>query len=106
MLTDDVIHSVRSGTKNQKLSDEKGLYLLIAPGGGRLWRLKYYFPPRTPGNKEKCLALGSCPEVSLAQARERRDAAPRDIANGIDTHVRRICQKIYFGNAFEAVASA
>ena len=104
MLTDATIAVLRAGPKPRKLFDKRGLYLLITPSGGRLWRLKYRFPPRTPGNKEKSISLGAYPDVSLAQARERRDAARRDVANGIDPSLRRVCQKICVGNSLEAVA--
>jgi hypothetical protein len=57
MLNDDEIHALQPGKKQLKLFDEKGLYLLITPGGGRLWRFKYHFPPRAPGNKEKLVSL-------------------------------------------------
>lgn len=52
MLTDDVVRAAQPTTSPQKLFDEKGLYLLITPGGGRLWRFKYHFPPRSSGNKD------------------------------------------------------
>ena len=105
MLTDDVIRAVQAAAASpQKLFDEKGLYLLITPGGTRLWRLKYHFPPRSSGNREKLISLGSYPEVSLAQARERRDAARRDIATGIDPSVRRTCERLCVASSFESVA--
>ncbi|HEY3654631.1 MAG TPA: Arm DNA-binding domain-containing protein [Steroidobacteraceae bacterium] len=62
--------------------------------GGRLWRFKYRFPPRAPGNKEKCISLGAYPEVSLERARKRRDAARLDVANGTDPSLRRVCETI------------
>jgi integrase len=104
MLTNDVISALLPGTKNRKLYDGKGLYILVTPTGGKLWRLKYYFPQRTSDNKEKLLALGSYPEVSLEHARQRRDTARRDVANGIDPNLRRTCEKICQGNTFRAVA--
>jgi hypothetical protein len=104
MLNDDAIRAVRPSTKPRKLFDEKGLYLCVMPAGGRLWRFKYYFPPGGRGNKEKLISLGTYPEVSLAQARERRDAARQDVANGIDPSLRRTCEKICLGNTFESVA--
>jgi Arm DNA-binding domain len=104
MLNDDVIRLARTSTKQQKLFDGKGLYLLMTPSGGRLWRFKYRFPPRMSGNKEKSISLGSYPEVSVAQVRERRDSARRDVANGIDPSLRRTRQKICLANTFEAVA--
>jgi hypothetical protein len=93
MLSIEVISALLPGTKNRKLYDAKGLYILVTPTGGKLWRLKYYFPQRTPNNKEKLLALGSYPEVSLEHARQRRDTARRDLANGIDPSLRRTCKK-------------
>jgi Arm DNA-binding domain len=69
-LTDTAIKLVKAGDADRKLADEKGLYLLITPGGSKLWRLKY----RIDG-KEKKLALGSYPDVGLKEARARRDAA-------------------------------
>ncbi len=62
-----------------KLSDAGGLYLLVLPAGGKYWRLKYRFQ-----GKEKVLALGTFPEVSLAEARDRRDGARRQLKSGID----------------------
>jgi Arm DNA-binding domain len=103
MLSDAVIHALRAGPKPRQVCDEKGLYLSVRPGGGRLWRYKYRFPPRSPGNKEKSLSLGSYPEISLHQARERRDEARRDLANGLNPSLRRTCQKICLGNTFESV---
>lgn len=78
-LTDTAIRSAKVGPKPTKLADEKGLYLLLTPSGGKLWKLKY----RT-GGKEKKLAFGSYPEVSLKEARRRRDQARTLLASGID----------------------
>ena len=104
MLTDDAVRAAQPTTSPQKLFDEKGLYLLITPGRGRLWRFKYRFPPRSSGNKEKLISLGAYPDVSLAQARDRRDAARRDIASGIDPSLRRACERLCVSTAFELVA--
>jgi integrase len=104
MLNPDAIHTLRPTHKNRKAFDTKGLYLLLTPSGGRLWRFKYRFPPRTANNKEKSISLGIYPEVSLEHARQRRDAARQDVAHGIDPSLRRTCEKICAGNTFEAVA--
>jgi Arm DNA-binding domain len=64
------------------------------PSGSRLWRFKYRFPPRAPGNKEKCISLGAYPEVSLERARKRRDAARLDVVNGTDPSLRRVCERV------------
>lgn len=90
MLNEDAIPFFRPATRKQKLFDEKGLYLLLMPSGSRLWRFKYRFPPRVPGNKEKCISLGAYPEVSLERARKRRDAARLDVVNGTDPSLRRL----------------
>lgn len=78
-LTDIVCKSSKSKDKPYKISDEKGLYLEIMPNGSKYWRLKYRF-----ADKEKRLAFGVYPEVSLAEARERRDEARKVLRNGID----------------------
>ena len=63
-----------------KKADELGLYLEVFPNGSKLWRFKYRF-----AGKEKRLALGAYPEVSLAEAREKRDAARKQMRDGSDT---------------------
>lgn len=73
-----VIHA-KGRAKPYKLTDERGLYLLVTPKGQRYWRFNYRF-----GGKAKTLAFGVFPDVSLADAREKRDAARRVIAAGED----------------------
>jgi hypothetical protein len=63
-LTDTTIKNAKPGTKPLKLSDEKGLFLLLSPAGGKWWRLKYRF-----GGIEKLLAIGAYPQTSLVEAR-------------------------------------
>src|SRR3546814_12795733 len=63
--------------KPYKLADGHGLYLLITPQGGRYWRMNYRF-----GGKAKTMAMGEFPLITLAEAREKRDAARRLIADG------------------------
>jgi len=103
MLTDTAIRKAKPGEKPVKLSDEKGLFLLVTPAGGKLWRMKYRFT-----GKEKLLALGAYPDVSLAQARERRDDARKLLAVGIDPGENRKAQKAAkqerAANSFEVVA--
>ena len=78
-LTDTAIRNVKPGEKPKKIFDERGLFLLVQPSGGKLWRLKYrYF------GKEKKLSLGRYPDVTLKVARERRDEARTLLANGAD----------------------
>lgn len=71
-----------------KLFDGGGLFLFITPSGGKLWHFKYRFD-----NKEKKLAFGTYPEISLADARQRRDEARRQVAHGIDPGSLRKAQK-------------
>ena len=78
-LTDTAIRQAKPAAKAQKLFDEKGLFLLVSPRGGKWWRLKYRYEGR-----EKLLSLGIYPEVGLKDARERRDKARKLIADGID----------------------
>lgn len=78
-LTDAAIRKAKPGEKPKKIFDERGLFLLVQPSGGKLWRLKYRYL-----GKEKKLALGRYPDVSLKLARERRDEARALLANGAD----------------------
>jgi len=78
-LTDIAIRQAKPAAKQYKLADGAGLYLLVTPAGGKLWRLKY----RLAG-KEKLAAFGAYPEVSLADARKRRDEAREQIAANKD----------------------
>lgn len=71
-LTARQVETARPKEKDYKLSDERGLYLLVKTTGARYWRLKY----RIAG-KEKKLALGVYPDVSLAEARIKRDDAEK-----------------------------
>ena len=79
MLTDTAVRNAKPGPKAVKLFDGGGLYLEVAPAGGKWWRLKYRH-----GGKEKRISFGVYPDVSLKDARERRDEARKLIANGID----------------------
>ncbi len=83
-LTDTAIRLAKAGAKDCKLADGKGLYLLVTSSGSKLWRLKY----RMDG-KEKKLALGAYPEVSLKEARARRDAARQAAQAGNDPSVAK-----------------
>ncbi len=102
-LTDAAIRKSKPAPKARKLSDGGGLFLLIAPTGGKLWRLKYRF-----GGKEKLLALGAYPHVTLARARQQRDEAKRQLAEGIDPGQLKKAVKSQqverTSNSFEAVA--
>ena len=102
-LTDTAIKNAKPGAKPVKLSDEKGLFLLIAPAGGKWWRLKYRF-----GGKEKLLSLGTYPEVSLKDARQRRDDARKLLASDVDPSANKkavkSAQSERAANSFEVIA--
>jgi integrase len=83
-LTDTQIRSIKPVTKDIKLFDGGGLFLLVKPTGGKLWRLKYRF-----GGTEKLLSLGAYPQISLSDARQRREEARTLIAKGIDPGAAR-----------------
>lgn len=101
-LTDTAIRNAKPQGKQYKLTDEKGMYLLVNKAG-KYFRLDYRF-----AGKRKTLALGVYPDVKLVEAREKRDAAKKMIAQGIDPAQTRKVQKTIqieqAENSFEAVA--
>lgn len=102
-LTDKAIKSAKPKDKPYKMSDGEGMFLLISPNGSKLWRLKYRY-----NKKEKLLALGSYPQVTLAMAREKRVEAKNLISQGIDpSHQKKVEKLTRYQNAensFETVA--
>ena len=102
-LKDTEIRAIRTTDKPVRKADGKGLYVEAFPNGSKLWRLKYRF-----AGKEKRLALGSYPEVGLAEARKRRDAARASLERGVDPGLERKQEKaaarVSAANTFEAVA--
>jgi Arm DNA-binding domain len=74
MLTDAAIRRIKPGPKPFKKADALGLYMLVQPSGSRLWRFNY-----THAGRQRTLALGVYPEVSLSEARDHRDAAKRHL---------------------------
>lgn len=105
-LTDSAIRALKPREKSYKVSDEKGLYLLVTPAGSRLWKLKF----RNRSGKEKKLSFGAYPDVSLKEAREQRDQARKLAAHGIDPAEKkkrdRHAAKVNASNSFAAVARA
>lgn len=103
-LTDTTIRNAKPSEKAQKLFDGGGLFLLLTPAGQRYWRMKY----RVAG-KEKLLALGVYPDVSLAAARKKRDEARELLAAGGDPSAAKrsskLAQRIASANSFEVVAT-
>lgn len=103
MLTDRQIRAAAPAEGDYKLPDGQGLHLLITKGGARLWRYRYSF-----GGKEKMLSLGRYPEVTLAAAREARQAA-RDVLRAgrdpsIERRLHRASSLAQAENTLEAVA--
>jgi hypothetical protein len=102
-LTISRIQNAKPAAKTYKMWDGDGMYLEVTPAGGRYWRLKYRF-----AGKEKKLALGVFPLVSLAEARDKRVDARRLLASGTDPSEARQEQKrqtlLNAANTFEAVA--
>ncbi|WP_163338826.1 integrase arm-type DNA-binding domain-containing protein [Desulfopila sp. IMCC35008] len=78
-LSETKVRTAKPKKSPQKLFDGGGLFLLVTPSGGKLWNLKYRF-----NGKEKKLSLGSYPEISLAEARQRREEARTLVANEVD----------------------
>jgi len=99
MLNDIKIRSAKPQEKPYKLTDEKGLALLVNPSGSKLWRLRF----RASG-VEKMLGLGAYPEVSLKDAREKRDDMRKQLAAGQDPSVQRRIEKVAQADTFEALA--
>lgn len=100
-LTDSTVKSAKPGEKPQKFFDERGLFLLVTPSGGRLWRFKYIFEGR-----EKLIGMGQYPDVPLKLARERRDDARRKVASGIDPSAERQEKKTAQANDLRTIAEA
>lgn len=104
-LTDIAIKNAKPGLKSTKLFDGQGLYLEVAPTGGKWWRMKFRV-----GGKEKRLSLGTYPETSLKAARERREALRAQIAAGQDPSLERKVAKAKAAtvedDAFETIARA
>ena len=103
MLTDIKVKTAKSREKPYKMTDGQGLYLQVTPTGGKWWRFKYSF-----NGKEKLLSLGTYPDVSLAEARDKRDIARKQVANDIDPgEVRKAQKNAVTGsadNSFEVLA--
>ena len=101
-LSDMKVQKAKSKDKPYTMFDGGGLFLIVTETGGKLWRFKYRFD-----GKEKKIALGAYPEISLLDARQRRDAARKQLANGMDPDEIRKMQKqttIQEMETFEAIA--
>jgi integrase len=88
-LTDTRVRKAKPAGKPYKLADGGGLYVAVMPKGGKLWRWKYRI-----GGREKLMAIGRYPDVSLAQAREIHAGSRRLLAAGVDPMERRKAEKV------------
>ena len=97
------VDAAKPREKAYKLADGAGLYLEVVPSGSRYWRMKYRF-----NGKEKRMAFGVYPAVSLAQARALRDDAKKKLAEGIDPSLakkeEKLVRDVQLNNTFQAVA--
>jgi len=103
MLTDLAVRNAKPRGKPYKLADSGGLYLLVTAKGHRYWRFDFRY-----GGKRSTLALGVYPEVSLSEARTKRDEAKQLLREGTNRAVQRRIEKLTRqgegGNTFKAVA--
>ena len=97
------VERAKTGVKPQHLFDGGGLFLLVTVNGGKWWRFKY-----SHSGKSKTISFGTYPEISLAQARERREEARKLLAIGIDPSENRKAVKAageeLKANSFERIA--
>lgn len=102
-LSDTAVRSAKSRDRAYKLTDERGLHLHVTAQGSKLWRWAYRFD-----GKQKLMALGQYPDVSLAQAREGREAARKLLASGTDPMAQRkadkVARRLAVEHSFAAIA--
>lgn len=102
LLTDKQVKAAKPTDKPYKLQDGKGLYLLVLPAGGRYWHFRY-----KTGGKDTTLSFGTYPEITLAEARDKRNAARKQKTNGFDPGEIRKAEKAAkserAANTFEAI---
>src|SRR5579863_4795555 len=99
VLSEARIRAARPKERAYKLFDERGLFMLVSPTGGRLWRFRYRL-----GGVEKLLTLGAYPDVTLKRAREKRDDARKLVADGVDPSAKRQAERATHAETFEAIA--
>jgi hypothetical protein len=98
-LTETKVKNVKAESRQYRLPDGGGLYLLVTPAGGKLWRWKYRFD-----GKEKLMALGKYPSVSLARAREKVAEARTRLAQGTDPMATKKAERAEKRETFEVIA--
>jgi len=100
ILTEIRIRAARPKERAYKLFDLRGLFMLVTPTGGRLWRFKYRM-----NGVEKLLTLGKYPDVSLKRARDKRDDARKLVADNVDPSVKRQAERHAAADTFGAIAT-
>lgn len=102
-LTDTKVRSLKNRAKQYKVADGRGLFLVVSPTGSKYWRFRYRFVDR-----EKSLAIGVYPDISLAEARDKAHEARKLLANeidpGADKQNKKRARKLAAANTFEAIA--
>jgi hypothetical protein len=102
-LTDTKVRTVKPKEKPFKIADGKGLFLVVQPNGSKYWRFRYRF-----ADKEKLLALGIYPDVTLADARRKRGEARKQLADAVDPgmakQLKKRAQRLTAENSFETIA--
>jgi integrase len=102
-LSDATVRNAKPKSKPYKIADGEGLFLFVLPSGAKYWRLKYFI-----GGKEKLLALGVYPEITLTEARERRSQARKVLAHGNDPgELKKEAKRqatLKASNSFEAIS--
>lgn len=102
-LTDTALRNAKPRDRDYKLTDAGGLYALVRANGSKLWQMRYRF-----AGKQRTLSIGAYPDVPLAQARAKRDAAKAQLRAGQDpSHakkIERIAAEVAAATTFEAVA--
>ena len=101
MLSASAVRDAKPQSRPYKLTDGRGLYVLVKPNGSRWWRFDYSRPGT---HKRNTLSLGTYPDVSLKQARDRRDEARKLVAAGVDPSEQRKVEATAAADTFEAIA--
>lgn len=103
LLSDKAIKAAKPKSKVYRLNDGDGLFFQVEPTGRKLWRFRYFF-----NGKETMMSLGSYPEVTLAEARDKRHEANKLLSNGINPYQKKQEEKrnaiINTANTFKAIA--
>ena len=102
-LTDIQVKTTKPSQKSYKLSDGGGMYLLVTPSGGKLWRFDYRY-----ASKRKTMTFGEYPDVSLSKARDKRGVARQQLADGVDPgeakKIKKLEQEALQANTFKKLS--